>query len=165
MDLNEDRSSNFVYKFHLNGLGHKKSLNAFPSVLSEAGHVAEEIQLETFEEMETSGTSQAFILAKHWIETGTILEFENNNRNVIDLDSDSESDNEFEYFARNEEDIDNDIVKLFLPTAIFSIDWVFYKYIRKVLYFMWKSKFDKPVDGSTSPEIIEMIQTARLRPK
>ena len=149
MKTNHNRCANFIYRFHLNGFGYKTIWNTIAAVICEGGIIAEEIQLAKLDEMIESGTSDKFVAAKEWIETGTVLNFNDNNSN------DNSNDN-----SNNNNEIDSDIVKLFLPTAIFSIHWVYYKNIRKVLYFMWKTRFTKPSDGSTPPQIVEMIESA-----
>ena len=104
---------------------------------------------------------------------------ENNNNNNS---NNNNNDNEFQYSSSSDENsnnnnnnnnrndewkndpnqvIDTEIVERYAIIAKFAIRYVFVKYIQEVLYYMWKSKFNKPADNSTPPEITRMQNLAK----
>ena len=85
----------------------------------------------------------------------------NNNSNNHDNNTNS-SENESQD-SNNDPNliIDDNVVNLYLPIAKFAIRFVFIEYLSEIMYYMWKSKFDKPIDGSTPPEILKLYDLSK----
>lgn len=81
----------------------------------------------------------------------------NNNSNNNNNDNDNENDG----VNDPNQVINEQVVNAYVLLAKFAIRYVFCKYIQEVLYYMWKSKFDKQQDNSTPAEIVKMQKLAK----
>ena len=85
----------------------------------------------------------------------------NHNNNNDNSDTNSDDNNNNNNNIDPNQLVEGEIVQLYAVIAKFSIRYVYYKYLQEILYYMWKSKFNKPPNSAVPPEIVRMQTLAK----